>query len=485
MAIYPYTNSSFTDKSVSMRRQIIETIEKLRRGESFEAFKEKFIQAENAKISDDDMKKLYISHDFVDLIIEKLVSYCPNLIKAKATLSSQRKLIENALIDIGWNDILHENYDTLESSGDTFLEIYFENGDDKIPKLRVLTSKNMERALLDDYNRYIAYIYKEWVEDLEPNLTTGCVNARGRRERIIVFVKGGKYIYDPLFDKKGIQKKDKKGNLQFNVEFIENRASYVNDFPLIHIKGRKNQSEEFSKIPAEKYIDLSLATDQQVSDLRQSNRMLGYPTLFLFDGEMAKNATRSPASIIPVASKKEKQAYIKDIQISNSLNSMFEEYIVTRDILYDKAGLITPTLREKLNVDSSRVIQQLNIQSENKIELYVDNTIDAMRLWFKILLSENDMYVEKRDKNLSFIKPKFIIKTSPFDELLYEASEVKQTKKSRHETYVENMDSDEEIKKRKKEINEEIGDDGKDKSFTDEQVDRVSNGQNVDKNMIT
>jgi hypothetical protein len=43
-------------------------------------------------------------------------------------------------------------------------------------------------------------------------------------------------------------------------------------------------------------------------------------------------------------------------------------------------------------------------QTENKIELYVDNIIKSMQLWFKILLKENEMYDEKEDKNLSFIK---------------------------------------------------------------------------------
>lgn len=486
MAIYPFTSDGFVDKSVSMRQQVIETIDKLRRGESFEAYKEKFVLPENTTVSDEDLKKLYISYNFMEILIEKIVAYCPNLEKVK-TGARKRRLIKDALIDVGWHDVLNEVYDILESKGDAFLEIYFNDSDDTIPRLRVLTSENMKRALLDDYNRYHSYIYREYVEDLEPNYTDDGVRINSNRERIIVFQKGRKVVYDQSLDSKGTAVMDDKGNYDYNKNIILNRPSYISDFPLIHIKGRKKQSDEFSKIPAESYIDLCLTSDQNVSDIRQANRMLGHPVLFAVDLKLGSGATMSPSAIIPVSSIDEtgtKQGKIQDVQIKNDLKSMFAEFTQTRDYLYDKAGLITPTLREKLNVDSGRVVHQLNLQSENKIELYVDNIIDAMRLWFKILLKENNLYSEKTDKNLSFIKPDYIIKSSPLEELLLEASKVKQLKKSRQETYVENMDSDEEIAQRKKEINEELGDDNKDKSFTNSQLDEEAKLKGVDKNMI-
>jgi hypothetical protein len=104
-----------------------------------------------------------------------------------------------------------------------------------------------------------------------------------------------------------------------------------------------------------------------------------------------------------------------------------------------------------------------------------------MQLWFKILLKENDMYDEVEDRNLSFLKPKFIIKTSPFDELLYEQSEIKSTKKSKDEIYIENGDSDKTIKLRKEEIKNDLE---SEEIMKNTVADTVASGQNVDKNMI-
>lgn len=227
---------------------------------------------------------------------------------------------------------------------------------------------------------------------------------------------------------------------------------------------------------------------QITSDIRQINRMLGYPLIMIIDGKLVVGAKRSPAAIMGVesTSKEDKQAVVKDIQISNKLDSVFNEFHIARDDLFDKAGLMNPTLQNKMNGDSSRVYYQNNIASENKIELYIDNIIKAMQLWFKILLKENDMYNENTDKNLTFDKPKFILKTSPFDKLLFEQSEIKSLKKSVKEMAIENMDTDEEIALREKEINETLGDENKDKSFVGEGAinNQVSNGQGIDNNMI-
>jgi len=484
------------DSEEDVRISTIGTIEKLISGESFQLFKDKFILEENLKkedgkilVTDEELKKLYITYNFTHSVIKKIIAYCPNLRKVKVRDNKKRKLIKKALNEIAWDSIENENYHNLEEKGDSFFEIYFNDFNDKIPKLRVLNSKNMKRAILDDKNRYTQYVYKEGVEDSYADIATGNVNNKGQRERIIIFEKGRKIIFDQKFDDKNNLKKDSKGNQEYETDIIENRESYRNDFPIIHIPGYKKQSSEFSEIPAEQYIDPALVLDQITTDIRQINRSLGFPLIMIVDGEPVANARRTVAGIFGVKSNtidtSNKQAQVKDVQISNDLNSIFKEFEIARNNLFDKVGLISPALLEKLNVDSSRVVQQLNLPSENKIELYVDNIIKYMQPWFKILLKENKLYDEKTDENLSFSKPKFIIKSSPFDELLYEQSEIKSTKKSRNEIYIENGDSDEDIKIRKKEINEEMGDENKDKSFAkNEVVDKVTNGQNVDKNMI-
>jgi len=469
----------------------------MRKGESFEFFKSKFVLEKNLKnsdgqlmVTDEELKKIYIDYNYMDSIIKKLVSYCPDLVNVFTRDSEKRKFIKDALNEIDWNLLLNEIYDGLEESGDMFLEIFFDDEEDKIPKLMVLDSFNMKRALLNDKNRYKQYVYEEWVEDEYADLGSGEIIDNIDRERIVIYEKGRKVILDPLFDEDNKLIKDEKGNKQYGVDTIINRDSYINDFPLIHIKGYKKQRDEFSEIPAEHYIDPSLLLVSILSNIRQCNLNLGFPILAIIDGILGSGSRRTPAGFLEINTKATgvpdgKQAQLQDVQIKNDLNSMFKEFTVARDDLFGKAGLITPSLLEKLNIDSSRVIQQLNLPSENKIELYVDSIIKAMQLWFKILLKENDMYDEETDKNLSFQKPKFIIKSSPFDQLLYEQSEIKSTKKSRKEIYIENGDSDEEIELRENEINEELGDENKDKSVMKNEVsDRVSNGQNVDNNMI-
>lgn len=495
MAVYTFTHL-LNDEQTTQRQAEIRTIRKLRKGDSFQPFKDKFILEENlinkdgqVMVTDEELRKIFIDYNFMDAAIKKLVSYCPNLFNVFTRNSRKREFIKNSLNDIEWKSILNEVYDGLEESADMFLEIYFENEEDTVPKLRVLDSLNMSRAILDDMNRYEQYVYKERIEDSKVIYSTGTVSDTNARDRIIVFEKGRKIVFDPQVTNGEIVR-DEEGNIIYNVDEIPNRDSYANDFPLIHIKGYKKQRNEFSNLLSSHYIDPCLLLMQITSDLRSINRALGFPFIVIIDGIVNANSRRTPAGLFGVSTTDDakgdgKQAKVQDVQISNDLKSVFQEFNIARDDLFEKVGLISPTLQQKLNVDSSRVIQQLNLPSENKIELYVDNIIKAMQLWFKILLKENDMYSERTDKNLSFIKPKFIIKSSPFDELLYEQSEIKSAKKSKEEIYIENGDLDRDITLRKEEINEELGDDNKDKSFaTNEVSDRVSNGQNVDNNMI-
>ena len=224
MAIYPFLQESFVDKSLTNRQQVLETISKLRSGDSFQAFKEKFVMDKKVEVDDEDLKKLYISYNFMDSVIKKLVSYCPNLNKVKTRNNKKRKLIKDALNEIDWKSILNENYDTLESSADTFLEIYFENQYDKIPKLRVLETKGMIRAIMNSYNKYEQYVYKEWVEDSRVIYKNGSVISNPR-ERIIVFERGRKVIYDPIYkNNKPVLDSEKKQ--MYNTEVIENINLY-------------------------------------------------------------------------------------------------------------------------------------------------------------------------------------------------------------------------------------------------------------------
>jgi hypothetical protein len=136
-------------------------------------------------------------------------------------------------------------------------------------------------------------------------------------------------------------------------------------------------------------------------------------------------------------------------QITNGLESIFKQIRRREDALYDSAGLVNKTAQEKLgNTDSARVIVTYEAPKKNKIELYVDNIIEGMEFYIKVLLKENNLYDEDIDYGVSLFKPKHLSQVSIFDEQLHDQNALNLGSKSKEEIALQNGDSFEDIKNR-------------------------------------
>lgn len=480
----------------------------MRYGEAFNQYKEKFYLAEGT-MPEEKIKKLFIDYKLLNKVISLFTSYCPDLTavvgdaiiddktgakksKAIKTRRDQKvSLVREALTAIGWKSLNQQIYDILESEGDAFFYIYFDeqskNSKVKIPKLKLLPSKNMKSILLDESSKPKAYIYKDKLYDEEIDYTKGEVKETNEREYILVFEKGQVHMIDNNKTSKGSGLElDGKGKVVVT-KSTKNKDSYADMIPIIHVPAKKTQDEKFSIIPAEDYVDLCLQISQIHSDIRAINRNLGFPRTVLLDCEFIAGDGQIGGVRIAQTTKAQgddsldspKQGQIIDLQLKNGQDSNFTELQVAIDNLYDTVGITNPSLMMRVgSSDSSKVMQQVNIRMEQKIEGYVDSIIQAFIPYFKVLLTENNLYDEETDTGFSFTKPKSLIKNSAYDELLISQLALNNGEATLESLLRQKGMTDSAIAKHMEEINEEIRN-GTDDISVSKQVERtVKNANN-------
>ena len=484
ISTYVNTFEEFLTDSNSHRIADIKVIEDLRDGRSFTHFKRRFINYENAKVSDEDMKKQFHSMNDMDTVVNKLVSYCPslnNFVPAQALkkgnlarAKKQQKLVKKALKLIRWDKKQTVIYDDLESKGDSFWHIYFDKKYPNIPMLKYLNPKYMTDVILDRNGEPEAYIYREQVVGMELGANLSPLQVKPR-EVIWVFKKGETLIYDPLRelkDGKVVYTKDEFGNQLYNVERKKNKESYSDKIAILRFASFLRDGEEFSRISASTYIEHCLTLDKINSNIQNINMMLGHPTIHLLDCALIKGE-RKAGGVFYYKSDEGKQGQVIDIQIKNDLNSWFKSKEEWLNALYDKAGLINKSVELKLgSSDSSRVLKQLNSPMENKIEVYVDNILEEFSIYLEILFKENELWNEDIDFGITLKRPDFIVKNSEFDIQLYQSNQVNMGSKTKEEVALGNGDSYEEIEDR--EIDEET-----DVEINNESVDTVRTNNNI------
>jgi hypothetical protein len=468
ISTYVNTFEEFKTDANSTRIADIRVIRDLREGNSFIHFEKRFINFEKAKVSVEDMKKQFHSMNDMDTVINKLVSYCPSLntfvpaqpLKAgnKARAKKQQALVKKALKLIRWDKKLSVIYDDQESKGDSFYHVYFDKKYPNIPLLKYLNPEYVTDIILDRNGEPDAIIYREQVIGMElgANLTPLQTNPR---EVIWVFKKGETLIYDPLrelTDKKQIKYiKDEYGNQLYNVERKKNRESYADKIAVLRFASFLRDGEEFSRISASNYIEHCLTLDKINSNIQNINMMLGHPTLHLLDCTLLKGE-RKAGGVFYYKSDEGKEGKIIDVQIKNDLKSWFDSREQWLDALYDKVGLVNKSVELKLgSSDSSRVLKQLNSPMENKIEIYVDNTLEEFATYIEILFKENDLWNEEIDFGITLKRPDFIVKNSEFDQQLYQSNEVNRGAKTKDEIALENDDSYDDIDARNQATEEE------------------------------
>lgn len=456
-----YDNSSF-------RKQAMRVIEDLYMGEGFKHFKNKFVTTKDSYLDDEDLKKLYTSRDFMKIVIDKLVSFCPELSVVDTRTDKQKKLSDKWIRSNQWTSLIDELYANFEKKGDNFLQIYFKNNEDKIPKVKVLDPKNMKYIILDKNENPKAYIYREFKRKRVINYIDGTVSYVGGRYITKIFEKGRTILIDD--DKRDKTFKTVNGEIIKITSIVKNRPSYENEFALICMSGKKNQSDLFTIPPAYFYIDDVLTLDKITTNIHTVNSQLGFPIKYLIDGTIVAGKLLPGSHFICKSDRVDvnsntaitgsdfKQMAVKDIQITNDIKTIFTEYEDVKDSVYEKTGLIMPSLERMLgSTDSSRVIQQLRINSENKIEFYVDEIILKMGIIFEILFKENEAWTTK-DDFISFIKPSFIFKVSPFDETMLDTMLLNNKTETRQSINKKNGDSNEEILQKENRLKQEDGD---------------------------
>lgn len=459
-------------KDYSERKKVIDKVEKVLNGDAYEYYKQKFYNPSSSNSDDEVMKRLFTDYKLLNQVLENFKSFCPTL-KPQSISESNKKnikdkkkrLVDTAIKTISWDKINSEIYDILEVNGDCFFYIYFDDTEviskkDKfrIPKISLLTSKNMIDILKDDSNETLAYIYEDNIVQNEIDYETGNITENDLGTARYIFKKGEVFRY--------IQGKKESGNLSVDeqgilkIKKIENSESYKDIIPIIHIPSNKRQDEKFSAVSAQDYVELCLQLMQIQSDIRATNRQLGFPRITLLDckyveGDGRIGGVKRAVSVSEENEYMDKQGQV--IQHSSATNeSFFEEEDRVTDYLYNLVGVTNPTLMKRVgSSDSSKVMQQVNARMEKKIERYIDNIIQAFSVYFKILFLENNVYNEY-DENFSFEKPRSIIKNSPYDDLLLDQLGINIGKYTIQDLLKKQGKTDEEIEKHFEQLNKEI-----------------------------
>lgn len=459
-------------KDYSERKKVIDKVETVLNGDAYEYYKQKFYNPNSSKSDDEVMKRLFTDYKLLNQVLENFKSFCPTL-KPQSISESNKKnikdkkkrLVDTAIKTISWDKINSEIYDILEVNGDCFFYIYFDDTEviskkDKfrIPKISLLISKNMVDILKDDSNETLAYIYEDNIVQNEIDYETGNITKNDLGTAKYIFKKGEVFRY--------IQGKKESGNLSVDeqgvlkIKKIENSESYKDIIPIIHIPSNKRQDEKFSAVPAQDYVELCLQLMQIQSDIRATNRQLGFPRITLLDckyveGDGRIGGVKRAVSVSEENEYMDKQGQV--IQHSSATNeSFFEEEDRVTDYLYNLVGVTNPTLMKRVgSSDSSKVMQQVNARMEKKIERYIDNIIQAFSVYFKILFLENNVYNEY-DENFSFEKPRSIIKNSPYDDLLLDQLGINIGKYTIQDLLKKQGKTDEEIKKHFEQLNKEM-----------------------------
>ncbi|MGL5100810.1 MAG: hypothetical protein ACRC6B_12415, partial [Fusobacteriaceae bacterium] len=439
-------------------------INDIRDGDSFIHYKEKFYLQDGTDVLDDErMKKLFVDYKMLNKVVELFTSFCPDLeisVPKGKKSSDKVELLRAVVTAIRWSSLNSQIYDMLETKGDVFFYIYFDQiktkgnkkkGNWVIPKLRQLEAENMQQIVLDEANNPKYYIYKHKLFDETIDYKTGYITKENEREETIIFEKGKCHKVVDRKDSEGKLVLDEEGKIVVDKTTIKNDDSLSHIIPIIHVSSIKRQEEKFSIIPAEKYVDLCLLIDQIHSDIRATNRNLGFPKTMLLDCGIVDGDGRI-GGYIEVKSNKSvddfdsKQGQIIDRQIKNGLDSVFSELSHAIDTLYDVVGITNPTLMNRVSSsDSSKMYNQVNMRMEQKIEGYIDNIIEGFKPFFEVALTMNSMYDTKEDFGYSFAKPQSIIKNSAYDELLIKQIELNTGYKTLHDILKEKNYTDDEI----------------------------------------
>ena len=237
------------------RKMTINAIANLRSGNGFDLYHKRFIVGTSKKqkkaggFTKEDFRKFYLSENYMESVIGKFTSYMPRLTMNSKVNKEALSLINKALMSVKWEAELYDAIcDTMEAKGDVYLAIYFDNAEDKLPKLRALKSEGMIDIIVDENEVPIAYVYEEENKNLNKkvNPLNGEIILGTPTTTRFVFSKG----------------KTTKYRVGKDPKEIPNNKCIIDDIPLIHIQAEKKEGNIFSDIPSKAYIEDVLHLDK-------------------------------------------------------------------------------------------------------------------------------------------------------------------------------------------------------------------------------
>ena len=227
----------------------MQIIQDLASGTGFPHYKRRFIKTKTLTKSDEDLQRIYNSRSELDMVVKKLVSYCPTIStfvprepldkRKKSVKIAQKKVIDKFLKKIQWTSKLNNIYSDLELKGDVFYYMYFPNKDSKEPMFKYLEPKNMVDIILDSDGKPSAYKYVETYVETDIS-EQGDFITKYIGEVIYIFTKGKTEVYKQTFDlneKTGKYEpsKDKYNKQIYSKKVYPNRPSYIDDIPIVSI----------------------------------------------------------------------------------------------------------------------------------------------------------------------------------------------------------------------------------------------------------
>lgn len=163
------------------------------------------------------------------------------------------------------------------------------------------------------------------------------------------------------------------------VQVVEDTINYVGTelaeiIPILHLQFMKEPDSPFSEIPSLSYIDDCIRLDRIETNIAETNNQSGSPQIIAIDGNFDKKSEFGAKAIAYVdttnsALKAGKQAQVKQLEITNGLESLNSEASKTINSLYNKANLIPPSIQETLaKSNSGKVVRfySQDLLNENK-----------------------------------------------------------------------------------------------------------------------
>lgn len=376
---------------------------------------------------EDYFKKSLIYLNLMNTLVDDISTQCPVMYSfdSKQDLTDKEiKYLIDELDDLEWTQLSMDIVRDLETKGDVFFQIYY---DDVLKKHRIikLESKNMLDIIVND-NEPTKYVYKNKRLVKSLNIENGIYTHKYVND-LIIFTEGYYVIY---YDVTNLDINTSKEN-----KVVVNTKEMGKIIPLIHIKGKKRRKDtEFSLIPCVDYIDSLFYISTIITDIRSSNRSAGSPRTVVLNGELDLDRSvldaggiihiNTPDRIKNFSSSYLPETNVKYFEITNSLASLNKELAFHIDYLYNVVGLIPLSLREKMSTsDSSKAISQFRSKQEVKNKYYLSSIRKGFAEYFAILLKDGFKRGKKRDKVLLQI-PEMLVISSIYDSLLLVAQKL-------------------------------------------------------------